>query len=123
MSTTQSALVIGGGIAGPVTAAALLKAGIEATVCEAYPAPSEGIGGSLALEPNGLAALAVIDADDAVRAAAVPITRSIMSIGDKPFIGVPRLPDLPPRQLIERGKLHRVLHECARAAGARATWL
>ena len=106
MSTTQSALVIGGGIARPVTATALLKAGIEATVYEAYPAPSEGIGGALALEPNGLAALAIIDAADAVCDAAASITRSIMSIRGKPFIEVPRLPDLPPRQLIDRGKLH-----------------
>jgi 2-polyprenyl-6-methoxyphenol hydroxylase-like FAD-dependent oxidoreductase len=119
MSSTHSALVIGGGIAGPVTAAALLKADIDATVYEAYPGPSEGIGGSLALEPNGLGALAVIDADDAVRAAAMPITRSTMSIADKPVIAVPRLPDLPPRQLIERGTLHQILHDRACAFGVR----
>jgi 2-polyprenyl-6-methoxyphenol hydroxylase-like FAD-dependent oxidoreductase len=119
MSFTQSALVIGGGIAGPVTAAALLKARIEATVYEAHPAPSDGIGGSLALEPNGLGALGVIDTADAVRAAAAPITRSIMSIGGKPVTEVPRLPDLPARQLIERGKLHRVLHASSCEAGAR----
>jgi len=119
MSSANSALVIGGGIAGPVTATALLKAGIEATLYEAYPGPSEGIGGSLALEPNGLGALAVIDADEAVRAAAMPITRSIMSISDRPVLEVPRLDDLPPRQLIERGALHRVLHDRACAAGCR----
>lgn len=72
MSPTETAIVIGGGIAGPVTATALAKAGLEATVYEAYPAASDGVGGALALAPNGLAALAVIDAADALRAMAVP---------------------------------------------------
>ena len=35
----RSALVIGGGIAGPVAAMALQKAGIDAVVYEAYPSP------------------------------------------------------------------------------------
>jgi 2-polyprenyl-6-methoxyphenol hydroxylase-like FAD-dependent oxidoreductase len=35
MSKVRSALVIGGGVAGPVTALALRRAGIDATVCEA----------------------------------------------------------------------------------------
>jgi 2-polyprenyl-6-methoxyphenol hydroxylase-like FAD-dependent oxidoreductase len=58
MPAVQTALVIGGGIAGPVAATALAMAGIDATVCEARvpdPTSANGIGGSLALEPNGLA--------------------------------------------------------------------
>src|SRR4051794_35066278 len=65
MSKVRTALVIGGGIAGPVVAAALCRAGLEATVYEAYPAPSNGVGSALALAPNGLAALSIIDAADA----------------------------------------------------------
>ena len=60
MPAAQTALVIGGGIAGPVAATALAMAGIDAAVYEARaadPASANGIGGSLALEPNGLAAL------------------------------------------------------------------
>ncbi len=60
MSAAHSALVIGGGIAGPVAATALAMAGIDVDVYEARPsdpAAADGIGGSLALEPNGLAAL------------------------------------------------------------------
>ncbi|WP_324191417.1 FAD-dependent oxidoreductase [Nocardia cyriacigeorgica] len=53
MSTVRSALVIGGGIAGPVAATALRKAGIEACVYEAYSGPSITIGSGLALAPNG----------------------------------------------------------------------
>ena len=42
---TRTALVIGGGIAGPATALALQKAGIEPIVYEAHPAHADGTGG------------------------------------------------------------------------------
>lgn len=117
MSKTTSALVTGGGIAGPVTATALLRAGIDATVYEAYPGPSDGIGGALAIEPNGLAALGIIGANDAVRAIGAPITRSAISVADNSLGDLPCLPGLPPRQVVDRGALHRVLRERAAAAG------
>ena len=117
MSQITSALVVGGGIAGPVVAAALHKAGIDACVYEAYPAASNGIGGKLALEANGLAALGIIGADAAVRAAATPITRSVVSFARKHLVEMPTLDGVPPRQVIERGDLHRILHDRAVAAG------
>ena len=122
MPAAHTALIIGGGIAGPVAATALTMAGIDATVYEARPddpAAANGIGGSLALEPNGLAALRIVDADDDVRASAIPITRSIMSIGSKPRREVPAPQGLPPRQLIDRGALHRILRDRAERAGVR----
>ena len=122
MPAAHTALVIGGGIAGPVAVTALAKAGIEASMYETRPADpvaANGIGGSLALEPNGLAALRIIDADDAVRAGAIPITRSVMSIASKPGREVPTPPGLPPRQLIDRGALHRILRDRAHRAGVR----
>ena len=120
MPAPQTALVIGGGIAGPVAATALAMAGIDAAVYEARPADpasANGIGGSLALEPNGLAALRIIGADDPVRAAAIPITRSVMSIASKPGREMPTPHGLPPRQLIDRGALHRILRERAEQSG------
>ena len=42
MTHTQTAIIIGGGIAGPVTAMALQRAGIEATVYEAYTTAADG---------------------------------------------------------------------------------
>ena len=45
MAHVKSAIVIGGGIAGPAAALALRKAGIEAIVYEAYPSTAEGVGG------------------------------------------------------------------------------
>ena len=122
MTAAQSALVIGGGIAGPVAATALTLAGIDAAVYEARPsdpASANGIGGSLALEPNGLAALRIIGADDDVRAAAAPITRSVMSIGSRPGREMPTPQGLGTRQLIDRGALHRILRSRAERAGVR----
>ncbi|TQF68419.1 FAD-dependent monooxygenase [Rhodococcus spelaei] len=119
MSAVRTALVIGGGIAGPVTATALRRAGIDATVYEAYPAESNGIGGTLALAPNGLAALSIIGADDAVRAIATPIPSTAMSVGGRSLGTMPALSGLPPLQLVDRGDLHRVLHDRAVTAGVR----
>ena len=122
MTAAQTALVIGGGIAGPVAATALTMAGIDAAVYEARPADpasANGIGGSLALEPNGLVALRIVGADDDVRAAAVPITHSIMSIASKPGREMPTPQELGPRQLIDRGALHRILRNRAERTGVR----
>jgi FAD-dependent urate hydroxylase len=59
-------LIIGGGIAGPVAAMALQKAGIEATVYEAYDSTAEGIGAFLGFAQNGVSALEAIGAEHAV---------------------------------------------------------
>ncbi|WP_454199363.1 FAD-dependent oxidoreductase [Nocardia sp. Marseille-Q1738] len=116
MSTTRTALVIGGGIAGPVVATALRKAGIDARVYEAYPGPSYGIGSGLALAPNGVAALDIIGAGDPVRDIALPVTGMTMSMGDK-LLSLPALSDVPPLQLVDRSELHQALHRHAVAAG------
>jgi 2-polyprenyl-6-methoxyphenol hydroxylase-like FAD-dependent oxidoreductase len=63
---TKSALVIGGGIAGPVAAVALEKAGVDAVVYETYGHGSDGVGAFLTLAENGLEALRVLDLHDAV---------------------------------------------------------
>jgi 2-polyprenyl-6-methoxyphenol hydroxylase-like FAD-dependent oxidoreductase len=57
MSTIGTALVAGGGVAGPVVALALRKAGIVPTVFEASTSPADGVGGTLAIAPNGVDAL------------------------------------------------------------------
>ena len=59
MSGRPKALIIGGGIAGPVTAIFLKKAGIDAELFEAWPY-STGIGGGLQIAPNGMHVLAEI---------------------------------------------------------------
>jgi 2-polyprenyl-6-methoxyphenol hydroxylase-like FAD-dependent oxidoreductase len=60
---SRTALVIGGGIAGPATAMALQKAGIEAVIYEAHAAGADGAGVFLTLGSNGIAALKAIGAE------------------------------------------------------------
>lgn len=69
MTRVRTALVIGGGIAGPVAAMALHKAGIEATIHEARPAGAEEAGIFLTLGSNGIDALRVLDAADPILSA------------------------------------------------------
>jgi 2-polyprenyl-6-methoxyphenol hydroxylase-like FAD-dependent oxidoreductase len=60
---TCKALIIGAGIAGPVAAIFLKRAGIDAQVFEAWPY-STGIGGGLQIAPNGMHVLAEIGLKD-----------------------------------------------------------
>ncbi len=115
----NSVLVIGGGIAGPVCATALRRAGVDATVCEAYPQSSPGIGSALALAPNGVAALEIVGAADAVRRIALPITSTQMSVGHRDLGPLPALTGVEPLRMIDRGELHTVLRDTAAAAGVR----
>jgi 2-polyprenyl-6-methoxyphenol hydroxylase-like FAD-dependent oxidoreductase len=55
----RKAIIIGAGIAGPVTAILLKKAGIEVQLFEAWPYAT-GIGGGLQIAPNGMHVLAEI---------------------------------------------------------------
>ena len=64
-------MVIGAGIGGLAVAAGLCSAGWDVTACERE-ASLEPVGAGLALAPNGLRALDLIGAGDALRALAVP---------------------------------------------------
>jgi 2-polyprenyl-6-methoxyphenol hydroxylase-like FAD-dependent oxidoreductase len=67
------ALIIGGGVAGPVTAMALQRAGMDAVVYEARaPADDEEVGSYLGVATNGIDALRAVDADKPVLAAGFP---------------------------------------------------
>jgi FAD-dependent urate hydroxylase len=78
MTDVRTALVIGGGIAGPVAAMALQRAGIEARVHERFDQPADGVGGVIGLAPNGLNALAAIGLADAVRDIGEPVPSMVM---------------------------------------------
>jgi 2-polyprenyl-6-methoxyphenol hydroxylase-like FAD-dependent oxidoreductase len=54
---SRKALIIGAGIAGPITAILLNRAGIDAEIFEAWPR-SAGVGGGLQIAPNGMHVLA-----------------------------------------------------------------
>jgi 2-polyprenyl-6-methoxyphenol hydroxylase-like FAD-dependent oxidoreductase len=67
----RKALIIGAGIAGPVTAIFLKRAGFDAQLFEAWPY-STGIGGGLQIAPNGMHVLAAIGlADEMIAAGSV----------------------------------------------------
>ncbi len=69
------ALVVGGGIAGPVAAVALRRAGIDAVVHEAYERDASGIGAILTLAVNGVDALRAVGLADAVTGLGHPTPR------------------------------------------------
>ncbi|TCB92151.1 FAD-dependent monooxygenase [Micromonospora zingiberis] len=118
MTTARSALVVGGGIAGPVTGMALRRAGIEATVYEAHPSAADGVGVTLTLAPNGLAALRWVDADQAVRDVGLPMRRTVVTDGRGGRIGAFPHVDIEPVTVgLWRVDLARALRERAVAQG------
>ncbi|MEV6205527.1 NAD(P)/FAD-dependent oxidoreductase [Kitasatospora sp. NPDC051914] len=108
----RTALVIGGGIAGPVVAMALRQAGIEAAVHEAYDHTADGIGGAMTIAPNGQNALDAIGAGDLVRAIGTPVTamglRSWTGKHLARFAPPSRLPSL---QFVWRADLYRAIYD------------
>ena len=114
--TRKKALIVGGGIAGPVTAMALQRAGIDPVVYEAYDT-SSGLdaGAFLTVAVNGLDALRTLDAHEPVLAAGFP-TRNIeffsgsgKRLGEVPIGGT--LPDGTVTHTVKRADLYRVLHD------------
>lgn len=110
----RRALIVGGGIAGPVAAMALQRAGIESTVHEAYPTADSDIGAWLGLQTNGLDALRAIDAHRAVEDIGFPTPSISFRNGGGRRLGT--LPSGMPRpggslgRTMKRSQLRRALH-------------
>ncbi|WP_330252608.1 FAD-dependent monooxygenase [Nocardia sp. NBC_00565] len=120
----KKALIIGGGIAGPVTAMALQRAGVEPIVCEAYQeAAAEQIGAFLTVAVNGLSALALLDAQHVVTDIGYPTATLSFStsagkhITDMPIGGT--LPDGTVTHSIKRRDMYRALNAEATRRGVR----
>jgi FAD-dependent urate hydroxylase len=122
--TNEKALIIGGGIAGPVTAMALQRAGIDSVVYEAYDT-SAGLdaGAFLTVAVNGLDVLRTLDVHEPVLDAGFP-TRNIeffsgtgKRLGEVSIGGT--LPDGTATHTIKRADLYRVLHDEAIRRGIR----
>ena len=115
------ALVIGGGIAGPVVGMALQRAGIESTIFEASPVASDGLGSFLTVASNGLDALRAVDAHLPIVAAGLRTERMVLSSGTGKCLGVIDagipLTDGTTTTTIERARLYRALHDQARDRG------
>jgi FAD-dependent urate hydroxylase len=112
MNDTRTALIIGGGIAGPVAAMALRKAGIQARVYEAYRGTADGVGGGLSIAPNGQNALAVLGADHVVRDIGLPVTAMVLhnSTGRR-IAEFPTPPGLPVMRFVWRPELYRAFYD------------
>jgi len=107
---TRSALVIGGGIAGPVMALALQKAGIEASIYEAHDHGPKGAGGGMSIAPNGLDALDVLGLGDQLRAASAPMTGIVLQDWAGRRLGEFRSPrGIAPMRFIMRMDLQGIL--------------
>jgi 2-polyprenyl-6-methoxyphenol hydroxylase-like FAD-dependent oxidoreductase len=117
---TRTALIIGGGIAGPVTAMALQKAGFDTAVYEARPERADGVGGGFSLAPNGLAALDALDLGDLVRPAGRDIAAYVLQDWKgRPLAEFGNPPGVAPMQFFYRSDLYRALHEEAVRRGIR----
>jgi 2-polyprenyl-6-methoxyphenol hydroxylase-like FAD-dependent oxidoreductase len=117
----RKALVIGGGIGGPVTALLLQRAGIEAEIYEARDTPGDYASSWLILASNGLNVLKTLGLDAPVAAEGSPIPRMLLSSGKgkrlgalpngaRPEVGAPSL-------VVKRGVLNRILREEALRQG------
>ena len=116
-------LIAGGGIAGPVTAMALQRAGIDAEVFEAH-RPGGGEAGSyLTVASNGLDALRAVGADTPVLAAGFPTPTNVLLSGTGRRLGSAsnggRLADGTVSHTIKRARLYQALHEEAAGRGIR----
>jgi FAD-dependent urate hydroxylase len=115
------ALIIGGGVAGPVTAVALQRAGIDAVVYEAHVPTTEEVGSYLTVATNGIDALRAIGADTPVLDAGFPTPTNLLLSGTGRRLGAAsnggRLPDGTTAHTIRRSRLYRALHQQAADRG------
>jgi FAD-dependent urate hydroxylase len=125
MTHTRTALIIGGGIAGPSAAMALQKAGIESVIYEAHPTGADGVGVFLTLGTNGVDALRVLGAAGPALAVGIPTPAITLRSATGKRLGESRngqsLPDGTTSQTIKRADLYRVLHEEASRRGSSAS--
>ena len=121
MTTPHTALVVGAGIAGPVAAMALRRAGIQPTVYESRPSGAEGVGTFLTIASNGIDALRAIGADEPVLAAGFPTpTITLRSTTGKPLGGARTgltLPDGTTSHTLKRADLYQALYQEAAGRG------
>ena len=126
MTGAKKALIVGGGVAGPVAAMALGRAGIDSIVYEAYPGGADDTGAFLTFASNGLDALRSIDAHRLVLEEGFPTPRMEIQSGTGKHLGsVPNggtLPDGSVSQTLKRADLYRALRDEAVRRGARVEY-
>ena len=126
MSRAKKALIVGGGVAGPVAAMALQRAGIDPVVYEAYTGGADDAGAFLTFASNGLDALRAIDAHNLVVDKGFPTPRMEIQSGTGKHLGVVpnggMLSDGTVSQTLKRADLYRTLRDEALRRGARVEY-
>src|SRR5215217_3759329 len=126
MTRAKKALIIGGGIAGPIAAMALQRAGLDSVVYEAYAGGADDAGAFLTFASNGLDALRAIDAHHLVLEKGFPTPRMEIQSGTGKHLGsVPNggtLPDGTVSQTLKRSDLYRALRDEAVRRGVRVEY-
>ncbi|MGW4965799.1 FAD-dependent oxidoreductase [Nonomuraea sp. NPDC004186] len=122
----MKALIIGCGIAGPVTAMALREVGVDAEIFEAYGQGAEDVGSFLNVASNGLAALRVLGAHHKVLSEAIPTPRMVMWSGSGKRLGEVanglRLDDGTVSHTVLRSDLYRTMRDEAARRGIEVTY-
>ncbi|MEV4107837.1 NAD(P)/FAD-dependent oxidoreductase [Nonomuraea sp. NPDC049695] len=122
----MKALIIGCGIAGPVTAMALREVGVDAEIFEAYGRGAEDVGSFLNVASNGLAALRVLGAHHKVLSQAIPTPRMVMWSGSGKRLGEVanglRLDDGTVSHTVLRSDLYRSMRDEATRRGIEVTY-
>ena len=126
MNHSKKALIIGGGVAGPVAAMALQRAGIDGVIYEAYTGGAGDAGAFLTFASNGLDALRAVDAHHLVLSEGFSTPGMEIQSGTGKHLGaVPSggtLPDGTVSQTLKRGDLYRALRDEAVRRGVRVEY-
>jgi FAD-dependent urate hydroxylase len=122
----RSALIVGAGIAGPVLAVALRRAGFIPRIVEAYPREASADAGSwLTVAVNGLAALRTLGLHQTVLDVSFPSRDIELLNGAGRQLGLASLgstlEDGTPTQTLKRADLHRALMAAAEREGIECT--
>ncbi len=121
MTRAKRAVVVGCGIAGPVAAMALQRAGFEPVLYEAHEAGADYVGSFLNTASNGLDALASLGLSPQLLSDGFPTPRMVMWSGSGKRLGEVAngltLADGTVSLTIRRGLLHRALREEALRRG------
>jgi len=111
--TGKHALIIGCGIAGPVLAMYLQRAGVTSAIYEGWPGPRDEVGAFMGLAPNGIDVLNTLGVRDAALAGGLPTARIVFQNHRGRALG-----NNPERIItIRRGVLTGALREAVIARG------
>lgn len=115
------ALIIGGGIAGAVTAMALRRAGIDSVIYEAYPTGAADIGAFLTIMHNGMDALRAIDAHECVIRHSFPANGIELVSSEGETVGLREFGQdgVTSPRTVTRAQLYTALHEETARRGIR----